>query len=74
MALEIISRLEKLGYFGSITFIDGSPVFMKNLVNIVTAGNNSDANLEYVIMTRILNTELSGADTLKIMVKKNEQQ
>ncbi|CAG9770337.1 unnamed protein product [Ceutorhynchus assimilis] len=66
IALEVLSKLEKLGYLGSIIFIDGSPEFLKKLINLTTGSGSSEV-LENIVVANILKMQLNDLDTKKIM-------
>ncbi|XP_066251922.1 fatty acid synthase-like isoform X2 [Euwallacea similis] len=63
VALEIVDRLEKKGYVGTITFLDGSPALLNDSYNRLF--NNRDE----LFLATILRTRLNEEDTQKAMVE-----
>ncbi|XP_050299271.1 fatty acid synthase-like isoform X2 [Anthonomus grandis grandis] len=62
LALEIVARLEKLGFNGTVTFIDGSPHMLKLLV-----GNQRDEDLANILIDSILRIQKIEEEAATIM-------
>lgn len=54
VALELVNRLEKLGYNGHILLIDGAPHFLKELTHRHFGENMTDDNLFNILLSNII--------------------
>ncbi|XP_066144651.1 fatty acid synthase-like isoform X2 [Euwallacea fornicatus] len=63
VALEVADRLEKKGYLGTITLLDGSLATLQKLCNVFMDDSNN------TLLSLMLKTQLNEKDTQKAMVE-----
>lgn len=67
VALETVGRLESLGRQGTVSFIDGSPEYIRQTIKLLL-GSNSDEERENVMLGNLMRVQLTGSEANQVLV------
>lgn len=67
VALETVGRLESLGRQGTVSFIDGSPEYMRQSIKLLI-GSDSDEDRENVMLGNLMRIQLTGSEANQVLV------
>lgn len=71
VALETVGRLESLGRQGTVSFIDGSPEYMRQSIKLLTGSDLEER--KNVLLGNLMRIQLTGSEANQVLVSFDQE-